>query len=460
MPSTFLGLEIGATGLAAAQLGQNVTGNNITNANTPGYSVETVDFQANPSLSPPDSVDGTLPNGQVGTGVSVGSITRASDQYLNSQVRASNADVASQTTQNTALQQVEQAYGEPSDSGLNETLTQFYQSFNAVVSNPEDTGAEATVVQDGVAVTNSLQSIQSQLSLTNTNLSSQQSNDLQSISSYATQIAQLNGTIRASQVAGQQPNTLLDQRDQLLNSLSSLANISVQQNSDGTVNVAIGSSDLVVGTQAHTVTVAGLQSRGDLQSGDLAGVVQAQANVQSNITSINNIASALATQVNAIHSTGAGSDGTTGLNFFNVTAGNEAASITVNPTLTADPTKLAIAAVPTSGGAPPPGDTSNAVTLAALQTQSVSALNNTSVLGYYQTVVTTTGSKAATTQTALTSAQASQTQATQQLDSVTGVSTDQEMINLLQYQSAYQASAKVVQTMDSMLNTLITGLFP
>ncbi len=460
MPSTFLGIDIGATGLAASQVGQNVTGNNITNANTPGYSVESVDLYANPSLSPPDSVDGSLPSGQVGTGVSVGSITRAGNQYLNNQVRAANADVGSQTAQNTALQQVEQAYGEPSNSGLNETLTQFYQSFNSVVSNPEDLGARATAVQNGVAVTNSLQSIHSQLTLTASDLSSQQNADLQTIASYATQIAQLNGTIRQSQVAGQQPNTLLDQRDQLLDKLSSLVNVTTQQNSDGTVNVAIGSSDLVVGVQTDAVTVAGLQSRGDLQGGDLAGVVQAQADVQSNITSVNGLAAALASQVNAVHSAGAGADGTTGLPFFTVTAGSEAASITVNSTLVSDPSKLAAAAVPSGGGPPPPGDAGNAAALSALQSQSVTALSGTTTLGYYQNLVTTAGSQAATTKTALTSAQAGQTQSTQQRDSVTGVSTDQEMINMLQYQRAYQASARVVQTMDSMLNTLITGLFP
>ena len=456
MPSTFLGIDIAASGLAAAQVGQDVVGNNISNANTPGYSVESVDLQANLPLSPPDSVNGSVATGQIGTGVSAGVITRATDQYLNVQVRNANSDVGSQTAQSTNLAQVEAAYGEPSSSGLNETLTQFYQSFNAVVSNPEDTGARATAVQAGVAVANSFQGISTQLNSTSTQLTAQENVDLGTVNSYGTQIAQLNATIRASQVAGQQPNTLLDQRDELVDKLSSLVNVSTQANSDGTINVSIGTSDLVLGVTANTLTVSGLQARGDLQSGELAGVVQSQATVQSNITALNTLASAIATQVNAVHSAGAGEDGTTGLNFFNVTSGNEAATITVNPTLVSDPTKLAAAAVPSGGGAPPAGDSSNASALAALQTASVTSLANTTTLNYYQNLVTTAGSQAATANTALSSAQAAQTQFTQQRDSVTGVSTDQEMTHMLQFQNAYQANAKVVTTMESMLTSLIS----
>ena len=461
MPSTFLGISIGASGLAAAQLGQDITGNNITNANTPGYSVESADFQANAPLSPPDSVSGSLPNGQIGTGVSVGSITRARDQYLDVQVRAANADVGSQNAQSSSLQQIEQAYNEPSNSGLNEALTNFYQSFNAVVSNPENVGARSTAISAGVAVADGFQSVSSQLSGIGTQLSVQANNDVQSINAYGAQIASLNATIRASNTAGQSPNTLLDQRDQILDKLSSLANINILNNSDGTVNVAVGTTDLVVGVDSNAVTVPGLQARGDLQSGELAGVVQAQAAVANNQASLNNLAASVSSQVNTVHKAGAGLDGSTGLNFFSVTAGTEAGTIAVNPALIADASKLAVAAVPAGGGAPPAGDASNAVALAALQTTPLTggALSGVTALGYYQQTVTGAGSQAATAITAASDAQASQTQLSTQRASVVGVSTDQEMANMLQYQRAYQASARVVQTMDSMLNTLITGLF-
>ena len=459
MPSTFLGIEIGASGLAASQLGQDVTGNNITNANTPGYSVESADFQANSPLSPPDAIGGSLPNGQIGTGVSAAGISRATDQFLDNQVRSANASLGSQNAQSDALQQIEQAYGEPSSSGLNETLTNFYQSFNAVVSDPSNLGARASVIQNAVAAVDSFQSVGAQLDSIGTQLGAKSAADVQSINSYATQIAALNGVIRASNTAGQQPNTLLDQRDQLLDKLSTLVNINYQSNPDGTDNVAIGTTDLVVGVTANAVTLPGLQSRGDLQSGELAGVVQAQAALQTNKTALNGLAAAVTQQVNAVHSAGAGLDGSTGLNFFTATTGNEADSIAVNPTLVADPSKLAAAAVPAGGGAPAPGDSANAASLAALQSQTVGSLNNTTVLGYYQQVVTSAGSQSATAQTAAASALSSQTQLSQQRQSVTGVSSDQEMIKMLQYQRAYQASANVVQTMDSMLDTLITGLF-
>ncbi|MBV9850802.1 MAG: flagellar hook-associated protein FlgK [Armatimonadetes bacterium] len=462
MPSTFLGINIGASGLAASQLGQDVTGNNISNANTPGYSVESANFQANGPLSAPDSIAGSLPNGQIGTGVSVNSITRAQDQYLSNQLRAGNGTLGLQTAQSDALQQIENAYGEPSDNGLNAALTSFFQGFNNVANNPEDLGVRSTAIQNGVTLTNAFQSIGAQLDGVGAQLSQKAASDVQTINSYGTQIAALNATIRASNVAGQQPNDLLDQRDQLLDKLSSLANINVLNNSDGTVNVSIATTDLVVGVDANAVTVAGLQARGDLQSGDLAGVAQAQTSLQNNRTALNNLAAAVAAQVNSVHSAGAGLDGSTGLNFFSVTSGNEAATISVNPALLSDPSKLAAAQAPaTPGAAPAPGDAAVATQLANLQNLSLTSgpLAGKTLIGYYQETVTDAGAQAATAQTAQSSAQASVTQLSNQRDSITGVSTDTELTNMMRYQRAYQASARFVQTQDDMLNTLITGLF-
>ena len=464
MPSTFLGFDIGSSGMAAAQVGQDVTGHNIANANTPGYSVQQANQQANSPLFAPDAVEGTLPGGQIGTGVSVNTITRAQDQYLDSQVRGGNGTLGFQSAQSDALQQIENAYGEPSNTGLNAALTTFFQGFNSVANTPEDLGVRSTAIQNGVTLTNAFQSVGAQLDSVGAQLSQKATSDIQTINSYGAQIAALNATIRSSNVAGEQPNDLLDQRGQLLDKLSSLANVNILNNSDGTVNVSVGTTDLVVGVDANPVTVAGLQARGDLQSGDLAGVVQAQATEQANKTDLNNLAAAVASHVNSVHSAGAGLDGSTGLNFFTVTAGSEAGTITVNSALLSDPSKLAAAQAPaTAGAAPPPGDATVATKLAGLQNVSLpggsGALTGKTLLGYYQENVSNAGAVAATAKTGAAAAQSSITQLSNQRDSITGVSTDTELTNMLQYQRAYQASARFIQTQDSMLNTLITGMF-
>ena len=144
--------------------------------------------------------------------------------YLDNQVRTANASVGSENAQSGSLQQIEQAYNEPSNSGLNEALTKFYQGFNSVVSDPSNLGARSTAIQNGVAVANALQSVSSQLDR-HRHAARQPGprDDVQTINSYGAQIAALNKDIRASNTAGQQPNILLDQRDQLLDKLSSLA---------------------------------------------------------------------------------------------------------------------------------------------------------------------------------------------------------------------------------------------
>jgi flagellar hook-associated protein 1 FlgK len=297
---------------------------------------------------------------------------------------------------------------------------------------------------------------------------------MQSINDYGAQIAQLNVTISQATAQNQQANDLMDRRDVLIDKLSALANVSVVNKSDGTVNVAIGTSDLVVGTDHFTLTQSGMAARGDLQSGELSGVLQAKSAVNGYLTDLDNLASATIQQVNAVHAGGvgadgitypggAGLDGSTGVAFF---TGTDAQTIGVNAVLVANPQKLAAAAIPAppaaAGAAPPPGDASNANTLAAIENTFLTSgpLNGQTLGGFYQNVVSNAGAKSASAKTASDSAQANLTQLTQQRSSVSGVSTDTEMVNMMKYQRAYEASARVVTTMDSMLNTLINGLFP
>jgi len=463
MPGTFFGIEIGRTGLAASQIGQDVTGNNIANAGTEGYTVESA-HQETLAYNKPASRD-TLVSVPLGSGVIVNQVLRARDQFLDTQVRDASSAVSLQSAQSNALQQVDAAFGEPSDTGLNAALGKFFTSFHDLANNPEDLGVRATTVQKGDALARVFQGVQQSLGAVGTSLTDQATNDVRSLNDYGSQIAALNITIRQDAASGQSPNDLLDRRDLLLDKISSLANVNIHNNSDGTVSVAIGASDLVVGTDAYTVTQSGLAARGDLQSGDLAGVTQAQSQATAYQGQLNTLAASVVSQVNAVHSAGVGLDGTTtGLSFFTATAGSEASTITVNSTLQAHPEDVAAAAAPTPPAtAGSPGDGSNATLLGGLESKTVTTpgdpLLNKTILGYYQQTVSDAGGKAASAKTASDSAGASLTQLTKQRDSVTGVVTDTEMVNMMKYQRAYQASARVVQTMDDMIGTLITGLF-
>jgi len=463
MPGTFFGLNIASTGLAAAQIGQDVTGQNIANAGTDGYSVQSAQQVTTDPFTASDI--STLPQpGSLGTGVVVNRINRARDQFLDTQVRDATASHNLQSSQSDALKQVDDAFGEPSTTGINAALGDFFNSFHDLANNPEDVGVRATTVQKGVALASVFQGVQQRLTSVKSTLDQRVSTDVQSINDYGAQIAALNITIRQETAQQQQPNDLLDRRDLLLDKLSRLTNISTQNNSDGTVNVSIGSTNLVLGTDATTVSQSSLTATGVLNSGELAGLTQAQSRVAGYQGQLDTLAGAVVSQVNAVHSTGYALDGTTtGTNFFAPT-GTTASTIAVNPALEANPALLAAASAPI----PPattasPGDSTNAEKLAGLKDATdmnpADALYNTTIQNYYQQTVSDAGGRAASAKTATDSAQATLSQLTQQRSSVTGVSTDQEMVNMMKYQRAYQASARVIQTMDDMVGTLINNLF-
>ena len=464
MPGTFFGIEIGRSGLAAAQVGQDVTGHNIANAGTPGYSVQSVN-QVATDLIGGAGHETPLVGQALGSGVAISRIQRANDQFLDTQVRDASASHSYQSTLTGTLNQVSAAFGEPGDTGLNSAISGFFNGFQDLTNNPEDAGSRAAVIQSGSALSRIFQGVQARLTSLNSTLSQNVDVDVKDLNDSVSQIAALNITIKQETAAGNPVSGVLDQRDLLLDKISGLANVTTQNNPDGTVNVSIGNQGLVVGTDAYPVTLSSLTAHGDLNQGELAGLVDSQSQLAAVQGKLNSLAGSLAASVNAVHRAGAGLDGTTGEDFFSVTAGKEASTLTVNPDLEAHPEHLAAAAlpVPPASAVPPQSDASNAVLLAKLKDQTNTTasdpLYNSSIQGYYQQIVTDTGGRAASAKSATASAGAVLTQLTQQRSSVTGVSTDDEMVNMLKYQRAYQASARVVQTMDDMVGTLINNLF-
>ena len=456
MPGTFFGLEIGARALSASQIGQDVTGHNIANADTTGYSVQTANMQTTDPFSP--AASGSTQVGTIGTGVNAQSITRASDEFLNVQIRSNTSQQTMQQSQYDNLHQVEGAFGEPSDTGIDNSVNSFFQSFTSLESNPEDTGVRATILQKASAMTQVIQQTQASLGVISDQITGKQTADLSALNSYGSQIAALNVTIRQATSQKLSANDLLDQRDVLIDKASKLANVTVSNRTDGTVNITIGSTSLVNGVDSYPVSTTGpnsLTSRGDLTGGELAGLDQSQTLVAGYRSNLDTVASTMITAVNQVHEGGAGLDGTTNTPFF---TGTDASTIAVNPVLMSAPEKLAAAALPTPPATtPPPGDSQNATLLAGVQDQNL--IGGKTISGFYEERIADLGSRAAAANTAATSSGSSLTQLSQQKASETGVSTDNEMINMLKYQRGYEAAAKVVKTMDDMLGTLMTDLF-
>lgn len=465
--SSFLGLNIGAGALEAAQVGEDVTGNNIANANTTGYTDESVGFETSPPYTLPNE-ESPVYVGQLGTGVVAQSVLRSANQYLDNEVVSATSQNSQQNAASTWLQNIQGAFNEPSSSGINEALTQFYDNYTELESDPSNVGARQTVISGGQTLAQVFQNTQSSLTQAGQQITSAINTDMTTINSDGQQIAALNVQIRQAVAQNQQPNELEDQRQTLLTNLASLTNVTTTTNSDGTVDVKIGGTSLVTGVNASTVSLSNLQSRGDIQSGEVSGLLQAQSDLSGYQSNLDTLANTVITDVNALQAGGTNSngvtepggmglDGSTGVPFF---TGNSASTIAVNPTLANDPNKLAAGAIPAPPATTPAaGDASVATEIANLQNAPSQALGNQSPLQYYQQLISTVGGDTQTAQTAASDSSAALTQVTNQQQSVEGVNIDQEMTNMLQYQQAYEAAARLVSTQDSMLDTLINDTF-
>ncbi|MGH2863498.1 MAG: flagellar hook-associated protein FlgK [Solirubrobacteraceae bacterium] len=273
--SSYLTLDTALSGVEAAQEQLDTTGQNITNANTAGYEEQTVNLVESPSLNIAGAAaDGAM---QLGTGVDAISVTNSGDPYLDAAWRQTNASSKAATTTQTFMQQIQTALNEPSSQGISHQLSIFWSDWNELSDNPNDSAAQQAVVQQGQEVAAAFNSLSGELNgpdpsdpLDPTNNSSVlgQVNAQYmatmggptaagasggTVYNDAYNIASLNYSIVQAQAAGQNPNDLIDQRNAALDGLSSLGNVQVVNNSDGSVSVSfggVGSSTPLVGDPA------------------------------------------------------------------------------------------------------------------------------------------------------------------------------------------------------------------
>ncbi|HEY3329111.1 MAG TPA: flagellar hook-associated protein FlgK [Capsulimonadaceae bacterium] len=450
---TFFGLNIGRSALLTSSAAQDIVGNNIANADTDGYSVQSADIVAGPVTT--TGLSGSFNSmGQFGNGVAMAKINRARDMYLDQSLRDALSRQGTQNGAKAGLTEVQNNVNEPSSTGISSAMTSFFNSLSDVQNNPEDTGIRATAVGKAQQLAQVFSSTQAGLDSTRVQMQAQVDNDVENVNSLATQIANLNVEINRATALGQQPNTLLDQRDVALDNLSKLANIKTSAQPDGSVNVSIGGTQIVSGSTTNTVTLASLTANGDLKDGSLAGDASALTDLADYQTKMDDLANEIMGQVNAVHKTGAGLDGTTGLDLF---TGTDARTMSVNSVIVADPNKLAVGVPTTAGGKPATGDASNILAMYNLKDKVITAgpLSGQTMQGFYTNMVTELGQKVSNAANMSSASSASVKQLTAQKASVSGVNLDEEMTNMIKYQRAYQAAAKIITTNADMLDMLI-----
>lgn len=475
--STQLGLETALRGLLAEQRALDVTSHNIANANTVGYTRQ----QAVLAPTAPYSD----PAGQVGTGVDVASYQRLRDTFVDTQYRTQSAQQGAADALHGGLSQVEDALAEPSANGLNALLGKYWAAWQDVSNAPDDIATRQALVQAAKSLTDGINGLASQLDTQTAQTQQNVALTVDQVNSLAGQIAALNAQIDAAETGGGTPNDLLDKRDQLLDQLSSLTQVSITPPAsgrpDGEIKVGIGvgvggssnvlvdgaatTGDLVVtqgvATNDFTIGPPGVgapqvtfgSAGGSPYAGKLGGLQHVLDVLDGPVTGyraqLDAVAQQLASDTNTQHAKGIDLYGAPGGAFFAAAGGGAvgAATITVAAAVLADPRVVAAGA---SGAGL--GDGSNAVAVAGLRTAKPPSL---SVGDVYTGLVTTIGTDAqrATQDATIAAALVSSVDARRQ--SVSGVSLDEEMANLVRYQRGYQAAARAFTAMDQMIDQLI-----
>ena len=459
MSGLFQGLELGKRALLSHQYNLSTIGHNIANANTPGFTRQRVNLTTGNPL-------GTRV-GQMGSGVRIASVTQIRDSFLTAQYRQGSDQLGRWSQLNMAMQEVESVFLEPSATGFNSMLNDFFGTWQTLSQNPESSAARATVREQAILVANGFRQLSNRLDDLQRSLNKEVESRVGSINRIASELSQLNHQVARHELAGDHANDLRDRRGLLVDELSRYVDVNVIEESSGIARVFIGSMELVerasytevststlsAGTQTRTtLTWRGTSADVKFSGGELSGLVEARDDLVNQYRSdLDDLAKAFVAQVNSLHTAGYGLDGISGRNFFAPNPAN-AADIAVDSAIMTDLNNIAAS---TSGG---PGDNANALNIGNLQ-YSLTMNNGASTFNeFFAEIVGTVGVRAAEAADATDNATLILQQVEFQRASIQGVSLDEEMANLIKAQHAYEAAARVISTMDRALDTLINDM--
>jgi flagellar hook-associated protein 1 FlgK len=378
-------------------------------------------------------------------GVQVTSITRLNDPVVDARARIEHARSALTDGAAATLSSIERLFPEPSDNGLAEQLNDFWNSWADVGNDPGSTAARAVVLPKAGTVATQLNTMSASLQTIAGTASDSLTAHVQSVNAAASQLADLNGKIAVATATGSNSNGLLDERDLLLDQLAKLAGGVATINPNGSADVTIGGATLVTGNTAAVMTTDAsyaVKLGGNavtLAGGSTAADVQAlTVDIPNYQGRLDAVAAALANTVNSAQASGYDLSGQPGAAMF---TGTTAATITMSLTSPAG-----IAASSTPGGNL---DGSHAI---ALSQAGTSATGPDAV---YQTLVGDLGAASGLAQQRQTTQDAITASVDSLRDSASGVSYDEEVTNMISHQQAFQASSRVLTTLDDMLDTLI-----
>ncbi|MHB8930626.1 MAG: flagellar hook-associated protein FlgK [Melioribacteraceae bacterium] len=454
--------DVSVRAMSAYQQAIDVTSNNISNASNPDYARQKVQFATV-----------TAENGR-GAGVTISDVQRIKDDLLGVQIRNYQSKSSDANKRSQVLSQIESIISEPSDNGLSNYMTQFFNSWDQLSAQPNSTPLRLNVIQKAQSVSDRFTQILNGLNDIQTTLQTEALNDVSTINAYLKDLNGLNQRISESEMRGIKANELKDQRDALIGKLSEMVNVSVQNNPNGSVSVNVGGlfgSDLntynqfdmkIVNGQMRLVSQTDSSAVAMLNSGELYAVSDLYSNKISQYkSSIENLETVFVNKINEVHMSGntlvQGAVSKTGIPFFgeldvngNVINTIANGQLQINPQILDNPANIAA-----SDAANNDGNGNNANKMAQLLDSKLSELNGQNLLDNYSTILNNIGLDKVSNDNTIQSSEAILLKLDNQETSTSGVSLDEEMANVLKFQRSYDAASKMVKIADEMIQTIL-----
>jgi flagellar hook-associated protein 1 len=451
-------LTIAQSALMSQQKAIDITGNNIANVNTPGYSRQRLNLVQN---SPVRVNDTTM-----STGVKAEQrIQRFYDQFLGAQLNIENEELGRWEAQKNALEKTEVMFDEISGYGLSAAMSDYWDAWQDVSNNPSGHVERVSLINAGQFLSSTFTQLRAGLTELQRDIDNRVDVNVAQVNQIASQIADLNLKISQVEVTGHNANDYRDQRDMLAFNLSKLIDIDSFEDGEGALVVMVGGGrPLVEKGSTWTLSAAdeaGVQnvfwrdSAGGLtnitdriEGGELKGWIESRDSVITTyIDRLDDLAATIIARVNALHSAGRGLVDDSANTFF---TGTNAANIAVNSVVANNPSMIAAASTTNL-----PGDNSTAIQIANLQSGLTMSSGNATFDSFYSSLVGTVGND---TQSAILNYEHQSSMIRhleQRRQEASGVSLDEEMVNLIKFQHAYNAAAKLITTTDELLQTLL-----
>lgn len=330
MANSFAGIELGKRSLMAQSMSITTAGHNISNADVEGYSRQRVNLQTMDPLYRPDLSRAEVP-GQIGQGISVQSVERLRDEFLDSRIVSQSNLESYWQTRDDYYYMIEGVYNEPYDISIRSNMDKFWQSWQDLSVYPESKSARQAVVTRGETLVTSIKGRYESLSGIGNMLNNDIEGQVKQVNNYANQIAELNIEIEKSKAMGDNPNDLMDRRDLLVEKLSSLVNLTRDTRDPDEFMVHIDGHILVQGGKARNLDVqtvtdgtgyskviwADTENQAEIAGGSLGALIELRdVDIRHELQSLNTMTMNFMDLVNNIHRNSVGANGVTGLDFF------------------------------------------------------------------------------------------------------------------------------------------------